>query len=323
LRLGGELAEKAQRVETGPPRSGISDHVSKIFPCGIVVNSSIAQSLLTATERLRKSGVPGARREAGFLLAHILGQDRTFLITHAEDLLGKPQLETFLEHVERRAMGEPTQYITGHQEFFGLDFEVNQNVLIPRPETELCVEIVLKLYPKSVTAPRICDLGTGSGCLAIALLHQLEDSEAVAIDISEAAIRVARRNAERHGVTSRLDFLVSDCFAAVAKDERFDVIVSNPPYVSGDALEGLQREVRDYEPLLALSPGGDGLLIIRRLLFESNNFLRRGGYLLIEIGFDQHKAVEQMIDRNIWRFLDIHQDLQGIPRTVLVQKISS
>jgi len=285
------------------------------------VSNSIAQSLLTGTERLRKAGVPEARREAGSLLAHALGQDRTFLITHAEDLLGPGQLEAFLKYVERRALREPLQYITGHQEFFGLDFEVNQNVLIPRPETELCVETVLKLYPRSVPAPRICDIGTGSGCLAIALLHELPDSQAVAIDISEAAIRVAKRNAEHHAVMSRLHLLVSDCFAAVAIDQKFDVIVSNPPYVFGNAVEGLQREVRDYEPQVALSPGMDGLLIIRRLLSDSKDFLGTGGHLLIEIGFDQHEAVDQMIDRNIWKLLDIHQDLQGIPRTVVMEKI--
>jgi len=281
---------------------------------------SVAQSILEAAQHLRRSGVPEARREAVSLLTHVIGRDRTFVISHAGHLITGAELQSFREYVERRAKGEPLQYITGYQDFFGLDFEVTKDVLIPRPETELLVETALELVSGPDAAPLICDVGTGSGCIAITLLHQLPLSRAVAIDVSPAAIRVAERNATRHAIKERIAFVVSDCFAAIDSGPKFDLVVSNPPYVARHALEGLQREVRDYEPRLALMAGDDGLTMIRRLLSEGGCFLKARGYLLIEIGFDQGAAVEQMIDRNAWNLLDIHQDLQRIPRTVALQR---
>jgi release factor glutamine methyltransferase len=280
---------------------------------------SIAEAILEATQVLRKAGVPEARREAGLLLAHAIARDRTFLITHAEDPLRSEELETFRYSIERRAQGEPVQYITGHQEFFGLDFEVSRDVLIPRPETEILVEIALELIGNDAT-PFICDVGTGSGCIAIALLHERSKAAAVAVDISEAALRVAGRNAARHGVTERITFVASDVFAALEKKSCFDLVVSNPPYVAYKDLSGLQREVREHEPRVALTPGDDGLSLIRRLLVDAGAFLIDGGHLVIEIGFDQRLAVERLIDPSIWKVIDVRQDLQGIPRTIVLQR---
>jgi release factor glutamine methyltransferase len=284
------------------------------------VSISIAESILAATELLRKAGVPEARREASGLLAHVIGRDRTFIIAHSEQKISPAQFETLQGYLERRARGEPLQYITGHQEFFGLDFEVTKDVLIPRPETELLVETALKLIGGPDEPARICDVGTGSGCVAIALLHERPLLRAVALDLSDAAVQVAKRNARRYSLDDRIAFIVSDSLAAIDIGPTFDLIVSNPPYVSEDALAGLQREVRDYEPRVALTPGIDGLAIIRRLLSESGNFLKSGGHLLIEIGFDQGAAVRRLIDQNAWQLLDIHQDLQGIPRTLALKK---
>lgn len=290
------------------------------------MTTSIAEAILQGAHKLRKAGVPEARREAGSLVEYVLDRDRSFILSHAEDPIGQEQTERFRDCVERRAKGEPLQYITGHQEFFGLDFEVTRDVLIPRPETELLVETALKLLVGRDDAPFICDVGTGSGCIAITLLHELREkgaARAVAIDISPAALAVAKRNAARHLVTERVDFVVSDCFAALTPlDPLFDLIVSNPPYVAEHALAGLQREVRDFEPRLALAAGRDGLSIIRRLLLEAGGFLKTGGHFLFEVGFDQSAAVEQLIDRNIWKLLDIHKDLQGIPRTVVLEKLA-
>ena len=273
---------------------------------------------------LRVAGVPEARREAGSLLAHLLGRDRSFILSHAEDAIAAEHAELFRRYLERRAEGEPLQYITGHQEFFGLDFEVNRNVLIPRPETELLIERALKLFTAVNDAPFICDVGTGSGCVAITLVHELPLSRAVAIDISPAALTVAQRNAERHSVSDRLEFVVSDCFSALdVRDPRqsaFDLIVSNPPYVRNGAMAGLQREVRDFEPHSALAAGEDGLAVIRRLLLDAGSYLKPAGFLLFEIGFDQAAVVEKLIDRRVWRLLAIHPDLQGIPRTIALQK---
>ena len=285
--------------------------------------SVIAETILEAEQLLRRAGVPEARREAGTLLAYVLGRDRSFILSHPEDAIGEEQAERFSEYLERRLQREPLQYITANQEFFGLDFEVTRDVLIPRPETELLVETAVKLFGDSGNA-FICDVGTGSGCIAITLMHQLPGPRAVALDISPGALAVAKRNAARHLVTERIEFVLSDCFAVLqARKPRpsFDLIVSNPPYVEDSALAGLQREVRDFEPLTALSGGADGLLIIRRLLLESPDFLKTRGYFLFEMGFNQAAAVEQLIDPRIWKLIDIHEDLQSIPRIVALRRL--
>lgn len=288
--------------------------------------TSIAETILEGSHKLRKADVPEARREAGSLLAHVLERDRSFILSHAEDPVSEAQAERFREYLDRRAQGEPLQYITGHQEFYGLDFEVTPAVLIPRPETELLIETALKLFPKSDESIFICDVGTGSGCIAITLLHELPQARALAIDISPAALEVAKRNAARHAVTERSEFVLSDCFAALNTRElhpsSFNLIVSNPPYVEEAAIAGLQREVRNFEPLNALAAGVDGLAIIRCLLLDAGHFVSTGGYFLFEIGFNQAAAVEQLIDPKIWRLLALHKDLQGIPRTVALQKLS-
>ncbi|HEU4714058.1 MAG TPA: peptide chain release factor N(5)-glutamine methyltransferase [Pyrinomonadaceae bacterium] len=280
--------------------------------------SSIADSLKEAAQTLREAGVAEARREAGSLLSFVIAKDRTFLISHAEDLVNDADLQRFRDAVTRRAAGEPLQYITGVQDFFGREFRVTPDVLIPRPETELLVEAALEVIADTAT-PMICDVGTGSGCIAVTLLCERDDARAIAVDVSDAALAVAAENARRHGVAERIVFAISDCFDAV--DSKFDLIVSNPPYVSAGALDGLQREVRDHEPLVALSPGADGLSVIRRLLADAPAFLKKSGYLIMEIGFDQGEKVQALVDQN-WRLLEIRPDLQGIPRIVVLQSRS-
>ena len=293
------------------------------------MTTSIAEAILQGAYQLRQAGVAEARREAGSLLAHVIDRDRSFILSHAEDPISAKQFEQFHVDLNRRAQREPLQYITGHQEFFGLDFEVTSDVLIPRPETELLVEIALRLAA-DLEAPFLCDVGTGSGCIAITLLHELPEisrARAVAVDISPAALAVAKRNAARHSVTELIDFVISDCFASLdradPRQSSFDLIVSNPPYVEERALPGLQKEVRDYEPRMALAAGADGLAIIRRLLLDAGSFLKIGGHFLFEIGFNQSEAVEQLIDPRRWKLLEIHQDLQGIPRIVELENVAS
>jgi len=290
---------------------------------------TIAEAILQGAHQLRQAGVPEARREAGSLVAFVLDRDRSFILSHAEDPIDEAQSEQLRAYLARRAQGEPLQYITGHQDFFGLDFEVTSDVLIPRPETELLVETALKLVKELGAAPFICDVGTGSGCIAITLLHELREvpgARVVAVDISPGALAVAKRNAARHSVAERIEFVVSDCFASLnsrnSDQSSFDLIVSNPPYVEERAWAGLQREVRDFEPRTALAAGADGLAVIRRLLLEAGGFLKTGGHLLFEIGFDQSAAVEKLIDRNTWKLLGIYNDLQGIPRTVALEKLA-
>jgi release factor glutamine methyltransferase len=284
---------------------------------------TIAEALREAAEELRAAGVGEARRVAGSLVGFATGRDRTFLLTHPEARLTPEQLDSLRAAVGRRAAGEPLQYVTGRQEFYGLEFEVTPDVLIPRPETELLVERALGVL-RETPSPLVCDVGTGSGCVAVTLLHERADARAYALDISRPALLVAARNAARHGVAQRFTPLVSDCFDALRANPepapRFDAVVSNPPYVAEHEIEGLQPEVREHEPRHALTPGGDGLSVIRRLLAESPEFLRPGGHLLFEIGFGQHESVRALADSRAWELIDIYKDLQGIPRTVALRR---
>lgn len=285
------------------------------------MNLSIAQATIEAAQILREAGVGEARREATSLLAHVLARDHTFLIAHAGDVLSPFEFMRFRECVGRRARGEPLQYITGHQEFFRLDFEVTPAVLIPRPETELIVEAALALLDETIDAPLICDVGTGSGAIIISILHERKRARGVGLDISFDALWVAARNAARHGVSDRLAFVASDCLAALdSSATRFAMIVSNPPYIPEMDVAGLQREVREHEPRIALTPGPDGLRLIRRLLTQAPRFLSPGGHLLFEIGFNQHRSVQQLINKNVWQLQIIDKDLQGIPRTIVLRK---
>jgi release factor glutamine methyltransferase len=281
---------------------------------------TIAAAILEATRILRLAGVSDGRRDAGVLMAHTLGRDRTFIISHAENSISADEQNIFLALIERRAAGEPIQYLTGHQEFFKLDFIVSKSVLIPRPETELLVECALELFPNTTSPIYICDVGTGSGCIAISFLHERPTARGVALDLSEQALHVAIQNAQRHKVAGRLDFLVADGLNAIRPGAHFDLVLSNPPYVADEAFAGLQREVREHEPKIALSPGGDGLRVIRSLIAEADSVLKPHGCLLIEIGFDQRERVTSLIESSRWELLDIHQDLQGIPRTVALRK---
>jgi release factor glutamine methyltransferase len=280
---------------------------------------SIERAIQEGAALLREgAAVDEALREAGSLMAHVLDRDRGFVIAHADDSLPDAQYQNFRRLITRRTRGEPLQYITGHREFFKLDFEVSPDVLIPRPETEVIVETALELC-KDDPAPVIADIGTGSGCIAISVLHELPAAVAVATDISLAALHVARRNAERHRVHRRLTLVESDCFAAVYVTKPFSLIASNPPYVSDDELERVPREVR-FEPRTALAGGTDGLAVIRRLLSEAPRFVCSGGHLVFEIGFGQSEAIEQAVDRRVWKLREIRKDLQGIPRTFVLQR---
>ncbi|MCA1566657.1 MAG: peptide chain release factor N(5)-glutamine methyltransferase [Acidobacteria bacterium] len=285
-------------------------------------STKIAGALTEASAVLRAAGIIEARPHARTLLEHTLARDHAFLIAHSDDELEPSALALFRERVERRAAGEPLQYITGRQEFYGLDFEVNPAVLIPRPETELLVETALELLREHDAAPLVCDVGTGSGCIPVALLHERRDARAYGLDISTGALAVAARNAARHGVASRLTLLVSDCFDALdaRRAQTFNLITSNPPYIAESDLAGLQREVREHEPRIALTPGGDGLSVIRRLVAGAPRFLDAGGHFIFEIGYDQHETVARLVDGNVWTLLDIRRDLQGIPRVVVLRR---
>src|SRR5262245_43922006 len=225
--------------------------------------ATIAETLKEASEHLRAASVPNDLLDAQTLLAEAIGKDRSYLIINFNQQIPEDVLSEFQTMVSRRAAGEPLQYITGHQEFFGLDFEVTPDVLIPRPETELIVEETIRLVQQNRTArpgpPVIIDVGAGSGCIAVTLARELGDARVIASDISLAALRVARRNAARHSFEDRIGFVASDLLDSFTEESFADFIVSNPPYVSDEEIPSLQPEVRDWEPRLALTDSSDGL----------------------------------------------------------------
>ena len=282
------------------------------------MSATIKSALTEGAASLKASGIDDSRNQANLLLMHVLDRDRTFLLAHPEENLSTKQFDRYQALVARRAEGYPLQYLTGRQEFFQLDFEVTPDVLIPRPETELIVEVGIEIL-KHEAAPFFADLGTGSGAIAISLLQELPRARAIAVDVSAAALEVAGRNAERHAVSDRLQLIESDLFSTMDLPAELNLIVSNPPYIPANDLNGLQREVR-HEPTGALDGGPDGLAVVRRLLKDAPDFLPANGYLVFEIGFDQHEAVKKLIDHRAWELIELRKDLQGILRTVVLQK---
>lgn len=275
-------------------------------------SETVRENLDRAVVRLR--GVPTARRDAELLLLRVLRRERAWLMAHPEEKLSEEEAQQFESWIERRARHEPVQYILGEQEFFGLSFRVTPDVLIPRPETEHLVETLLARVPPDHPV-RICDVGTGSGAIAVALAHALPGAHVTAVDISSAALCIARENAERHGVEGRVRFLESDLLSSV-RGERFDAVVSNPPYVADS--EVLEAQVREYEPRAALYAGPTGLEVYRRLIPQAWEHLAPGGWLLMEIGHGQRDALAALLED--WDEVGFVNDLQGIPRVVIARR---
>ncbi|MFZ1086912.1 MAG: HemK/PrmC family methyltransferase [Terracidiphilus sp.] len=316
--------------------------------------------LISAAERELAAGphLERARLDAELLLLHMFGKDRAWLIAHLKDEFPSELIRPYSELLVRRCNGEPVQYITGETEFYGLPFRVTPDVLIPRPETEHLVEKVLELTtlfsansiepveknPAGAKAQddfsafmarlkscpdtkhhdsskfkviRIVDVGTGSGAVAIALAHKLPQASITAVDLSKSALAIARENAKRNGVALR--FLEGDLLAPVA-GERFEIIVSNPPYVPTADRDSLSVEVRDYEPALALFAGEDGLEVYRRLIPAAFDALTPGGYLALEIGYGQSPAIAGLLTRSGFEQIEFVPDLQGIPRVACARR---
>lgn len=276
------------------------------------------KSLLAWTAKyLTEKGIESPRLEAELLLAHALQCKRIDLIVRYDEEPGEAARAAFRELVRRRAERWPTAYLIGTREFFLLRFEVTPAVLIPRPETETLVLAALEAV-KDRPAPRILDLGTGSGCIAVSLAVKLPAARAVAIDISPDALDVARANAARHGVAERIEFRPGDLFKPVA-GETFDLIVSNPPYISTSELAGLQEEVRDHEPRHALDGGTDGLAFYRRIAAEAPAHLAAGGTAAVEVGWQQAEAVRGIFAAAGWGTVSSIKDAGGIARVIVAR----
>ncbi|HXZ27592.1 MAG TPA: peptide chain release factor N(5)-glutamine methyltransferase [Terriglobales bacterium] len=279
--------------------------------------STLKQALSGAIEELTATRVGSPRMNAETLLMFTLGCDRAYLYAHPERKLTAAELARYQDAIRQRASGKPAQYITGHQEFWGLDLVVSPAVLIPRPETEHVVETTLELA-RAWPRPRIVDVGTGSGCIALALARELPQAEICGVDISAEALEIARANAARLQLDERVSFRQSDLLTGVPHGEGFDLVVSNPPYVSEAEPEKTQREVREFEPKVAVFAGADGLSAYRRLVPQAREVLRDGGWLVVEIGFSMEAPVRALLAG--WSETRVTQDLQGIPRVVAARK---
>jgi release factor glutamine methyltransferase len=258
-----------------------------------------------------------AKRDAETLLLHLIGKNKAWVMAHANDDFAGCSAIRYASLLERRVKGEPIQYIIGEAEFYGLPFRVTPDVLIPRPETEHLVEKCLALAAQLAPRPRLLDVGSGSGAIAIALAKHLPNATITAADISERALAVACENARRNEVTIR--FLQGDLLAPVA-GERFELIVSNPPYVAATDRDSLAVEVRDHEPSLALYAGDGGLEIYRRLIPQVFAALVPGGFIALEIGYTQQPAIHRLLADSGFTNIEFTQDLQNIPRVAIAQR---
>ena len=265
-------------------------------------------------EVLKNAGNEAPARDAGALLCFAAHCDRAYLYAHGTKELDKALIDNYFSMLESRAVGMPLQYLTGVQEFMSLSFEVGQGVLVPRHDTELLVEAVIKRCKESEGLSCILDIGTGSGCIAVSLAYYLPACSVTAVDKMADAIAIAQKNAMANGVADRVRFLRSNLFEEL-DGEKFDVIVSNPPYICSEDIKGLQREVGYYEPIEALDGGNDGLYFYRTIIKEAPAFLRASGALAFETGYNQAAEVAALMSGG-FREIKIYKDLAGIDRVV-------
>jgi release factor glutamine methyltransferase len=300
---------------------------------------SVREVLREGIARLRQANVPSFTLAAELLLLHVTARNRTWLYSHPEELLPSAEIAAFFALISRRSAGEPTQHLTGKQEFWGLEFQVTPDVLIPRPETEHLVEVTLdRLAVRELRAGRspkltgegltLVDVGTGSGCIAAALAKELPSATVYATDISRPALDVARRNGVRLGLSERIQLLESnllDAFHESPSTNResrlFDLIISNPPYIGRREAASLPREVRDHEPELALYGGEEGYELYSALVAQAQSLLKPGGLLVLEIGQGSLPAVQPLLETPLWTNISVTNDLAGIPRVLAAERL--
>lgn len=287
-----------------------------MFDKSIRVGDAISMAASTLEQSDSNEVAKRSRADATLLLRHVLDIPQAEILAYRERPLTGEQIRKFQSLIEQRLRGKPIQYITGHQEFFGLPFSVTPDVLIPRPETEHLVEAAIEKL-QSHPVPHIVDVGTGSGAIAIALAHALPQAQITAIDINESALAVVQENAARNGVADRLRWMQCNLLEGVSQ-EKFDAVISNPPYIADGEYSALAVEVRDYEPATAVFAGATGLEVYERLIPQAACVLVPGGWLLMEIGYGQQRAIEAMLQG--WNAVEFVADLQGIARVACAQQ---
>lgn len=284
---------------------------------------TIGKILKWTEEYFQKAQLDSPRLDAEVLLAHVLNQpERIYLYVHFDQPLEQSELAAYRECIKRRVQHEPVAYITGHRDFMGLDFKVTKDTLIPRPDTEILVEAVLQRLPAAGENSTLADIGTGTGAICLSLLNYLPKLRAMAVDISPGALAVAQENSVSLGLSQRVEFLQGDFLAPLkAKGELLNAIVSNPPYIPKADIATLASDVKAYEPMGALDGGEDGLDFYRRLLAESGDLLKDGGFLAMEVGIHQAGQLEALAkDMRQWGKCEILRDLAGIERVVILWK---
>ena len=286
-------------------------------------------ALTAAVERLEADEIGSPRLNAETLMMFVLGVNRAYLYAHPELELNSEEQSRYDEAVAQRATGKPSQYITGHQEFWGLDFVVSPAVLIPRPETEHLVETVVEIIREQqgqlASTLKLVDVGTGSGCVALALANELPSAQVYATDVSTDALEIAKANAARLQMADRISFHHCDVLRPVEPGSPdipsdIDFVASNPPYVAFSEADKVQRSVKEFEPQAAVFAGEWGLDIITRLIAEAGAALRDGGWLAMEIGYSMRDQVLALLDPTLWEDVRVVPDLQGIPRVIAARK---
>jgi release factor glutamine methyltransferase len=281
---------------------------------------TIAEFIQYNTAELERNGVESPRLQVEWMLAHVLNRPRLELMLDRTRVLTRGELGTLLSLVARRGAREPLQHLLGGTSFCGLDLAVDRHVLIPRPETERLVELAWDFLSDRKT---VLDFGTGSGCLAIAVAARFGQARIWGVDISQAALRVARVNATAIGVQNQIQFICGDGLAALGRRFQVDLILSNPPYIPSGEIAGLDPEVRDHDPRNALDGGVDGLDFYRRLAGQAGRFLRRGGRLMVEFGDGQADAVAALVEESGWRVDAVEKDLCGTDRFLIAHQPES
>ena len=280
----------------------------------------ISDLLAQAKNQLENSGVSSSKLDSLVLLTHALSVSKEYVIFNPDFEPEQYLEEKFLAMIKRRANREPVSHIIGKREFFGYDFLVTHDTLDPRPDSESLIELVLKKNQQKNDALKFLEIGTGTGCLTITLLLLYKNSSAIAVDISDKALQICSKNSIKNQVDDRLQLIKSDLFSDL-KNQKFDFIISNPPYIPSKDIAGLQEEVRNFEPLLALDGGEDGLDFYRAIAKSSNEFLIKNGRIFLEIGFDQKDDVVKIFTQEKFTFEDFQPDLAGISRALVFKKI--
>ena len=277
---------------------------------------SIASVLRWASDDFARRGNPSPRLDAELLLGHVLGVDRIRLVLDAARPLGPEELSAYRELIKRRRRGEPVAYIRGEREFFGLRFLVDRRVLVPRPDTEALVEVALERTSTRALYGRAVDLCTGSGCVAVAFARARRNWRMTGIDVSPGALALARENAARLGSIWGVRWMEGDLFSALAPSERFELVTANPPYIPAAEIAGLDADVRDFEPRLALDGGADGLDLVRRIVIEARAHLVSGGLLALEVGHDQAQRTTALLSDAGYTLIERRRDYGGHERVV-------